>query len=113
MHDLRHDPDAIDPDAERTAYMRQWQPVAPDAPRTNTELHMPDGGRFTNIAVPRGMAPTIPTNIPVPAWQIDLRDAGERLGELASAVEAERIHLRLLLQRVEALERALAGRAGA
>lgn len=94
MNDLRHDPDAISPTADRTAYMRQWQPVPPGVqPWGRTVMHTPDGNTYTNVAPP---APEPP----------DLRTVGEKLGELASTVEAERINLRLLLQRVEVLERA-------
>ena len=71
MNDLRNDPDAIDPVAERTAWLRQWQPVAPDAPRSNTELHTADGRRFTNVA-------------PVPAP--DLRTVGDKLADLERRV---------------------------
>ena len=84
MNDLRNDPDAIDPVAERTAWLRQWQPVAPDAPRSNTELHTADGRRFTNIALPAGTVQALPSV--VPKWEIDIRDAGQKLADLERRV---------------------------
>ena len=95
MHDLRNDP-AIDPVAERTAFLRQWQPLVSDAPRTNTELHTPDGQRFTNLSLPKGTVPTVPLEV-APAWQVDIRDAGQKLADLERTVAA-------LAERVARLE---------
>jgi len=107
VNDLRHDPDAIDPAAERTAFLRQWQPV-PDgvAPWGRTVMHH-DGSTYVNVDPPADWQGVTWEHAEPPTLDPpDLRTAGEKLDELASTVEAERINLRLLLQRVEVLERA-------
>ena len=80
MNDLRHDPDAIDPVAERTAWLRQWQPVPPGVPCWGrTVMHTPDGNTYTNVDPP------------------DLRTVGDKLDDLAATVAA-------LAERVARLE---------
>lgn len=75
MNDLRHDPDALDPVAERTAFLRQWQPVPPGVePWGRTVLHH-DGNTYTNVPPP---APEPP----------DLRTVGERVAECEQAIAA-------------------------
>ena len=80
MNDLRHDPDAIDPVAERTAWLRQWQPV-PDGvqPWGRTVMHTPDGQTWCNVDAP------------------DLRTVGDKLTDLERTVAA-------LAERVARLE---------
>lgn len=66
MNDLRHDPNAIDPVAERTAYLRQWQPVPSGVkPWGRTVMRTPDGVTWCNVDPP---AP-------------DLRTVGDRVVE--------------------------------
>ena len=56
MHDLRHDP-TIDPTAERTAFLRQWQPVPPGVkPWGRTVMHQ-DGNTYTNVDQPAKPSP--------------------------------------------------------
>ena len=103
MNDLRHDPDApdaIDPVAERTAYLRQWQPVPPGVqPWGRTVMHTPDGGVYTNVDPPTPEPP-------------DLRTVGDRVAECEQAIAAlqdetgsQSWNMRQLLGRVETLER--------
>lgn len=75
MHDLRHDPNAINPTAERTAYLRQWQPVPPGVkPWGRTVMHQ-DGATYTNVDPPAPEAP-------------DLRTVGDRVAECEQAIAA-------------------------
>jgi hypothetical protein len=84
MNDLRHDPDAIDPVAERTAYLRQWQPIPPGVqPWGRTVMHTPDGGVYTNVDPPEPEPP-------------DLRTVGDRVAEL----EGRLTHVEALLHRL-------------
>ena len=102
MNDLRHDPaPTVDPVAERTAFLRQWQQV-PDGvqPWGRTVMHTPDGATYTNVDPP----PEAP----------DLRTVGEKVAELGEAVAAlqddsgHTAHkLRELTARVEHMERLL------
>ena len=74
MNDLRHDPDAIDPAAERTAFLRQWQPVPEGVqPWGRTVMHH-DGATYTNVDPP--------------AVEPDLRTVGDKLADLAATVAA-------------------------
>jgi len=77
VNDLRHDPDtAIDPVAERTAFLRQWQPVPPGVqPWGRTVMHTPDGGVYTNVDPPEPEPP-------------DLRTVGDRVAECEQAIAA-------------------------
>ena len=101
MNDLRHDPDTLDPVAERTAFMRQWQQV-PDgvAPWGRTVMHTEGGITYVNVDPP--------------AEAPDLRTVGEKVAELGEAVAAlqddsgHTAHkLRELTARVEHMERLL------
>jgi hypothetical protein len=70
MNDLRDDPDAIDPVAERTAFLRQWQQVPPGTPSWGrTTMHTPDGATWTNVDPPAPDAP-------------DLRTVGEKVADI-------------------------------
>ena len=110
MNDLRHDPDApdaIDPVAERTAYLRQWQPVPPGVqPWGRTVMHTPDGGVYTNVDPPTPEPP-------------DLRTVGDRVAECEQAIAAlqdetgsQSWNMRQLLGRVETLEKLIATSTG-
>ena len=101
MNDLRHDPAAIDPIAERTAFMRQWQPVPDGVPCWGRTVLHQDGKTYTNVAPPEPPAP-------------DLRTVGERVAECEQAIAAlqddsgHTAHkLRELTARVEHMERLL------
>lgn len=75
MNDLRHDPDALDPVAERTKFLRQWQQVPPGVqPWGRTVMHH-DGATWTNVDP---LTPDAP----------DLRTVGEKVAELTEAVTA-------------------------
>jgi hypothetical protein len=75
VNDLRHDPDALDPVAERTAFLRQWQQVPAGVPSWGrTVMHTPDGATWTNVDPPAPEAP-------------DLRTVGDRVEALAARVE--------------------------
>jgi hypothetical protein len=83
MNDLRHDPDAIDPVAERTAYLRQWQPVPPGVPCWGRTVLHQDGNTYTNVPPPEPESP-------------DLRTVDDRVAEL----EGRLAHVERLLHRL-------------
>jgi hypothetical protein len=69
VNDLRDDPNAIDPVAERTAFLHQWQPVPPGVqPWGRTVLHQ-DGNTYTNVD-------------PEPPPAPDLRTVGDRVADI-------------------------------
>ncbi len=78
VNDLRHDPDTLDPVAERTAFLRQWQQVPEGVqPWGRTVMHTPDGATYVNVDPPAPEAP-------------DLRTVGDKVAELERTVAADK-----------------------
>ena len=113
MHDLRHDP-TIDPTAERTAFLRQWQPVPPGVkPWGRTVMHQ-EGNTYTNVDPPAKWQGSTRDDTPPAPEAPDLRTVGERVAECEQAIAAlwdetgsESWNMRQLLGRVETLERSM------